>query len=142
MGMFSWCCMKCGHPALSPEACDQKINDWMSDVVAVCKPGPFASGGIHAGEYDGYGRIGGADLQECGAAGFSLYHRACWELADKPLTFTEQAKSAPDQGCAPTSRTRPLGWQSGRRRCDVRSKPCSVSARVRRKLVDTQQNRD
>lgn len=98
MGMFSWCCQRCGHPALSPNACDKPINGWMADVVVICKPGPFTTGGFHAGEYDGYGRVGGADLQEDGAAGFSLYHRACWELADKPTAFTEQAKHAPDQG--------------------------------------------
>lgn len=98
MGVFSWCCNSCGHPALCRTACDPEINLWMSSVVALCKKGPFSEGGMHAGEYDGYGRVGGAELHEVGSAGFSLFHRSCWELRGQPLEFTWQSTSAVDQG--------------------------------------------
>jgi hypothetical protein len=95
MGFFSFNCLRCAHPALVHNATDKGINDWMTEVVAI-----GGGNSLHSGEYDGYGRIDGADLPypgDCGAR-FSLYHRACWELAGKPLAFTEQSKSADDQG--------------------------------------------
>ena len=48
------------------------------------------------GEYDGYGRIGGMDLSEQ-IDEFAMYHKACWELSDKP-EFTKPSAHARDQG--------------------------------------------
>ena len=88
MGFFSWNCKCCGHPALCPQATND-VNQWMSNVVAVTK-----NGSVIKGEYDGYGRIDGHDLEEP----VDIYHQTCWKWAGKPRTFTGGSESARDQG--------------------------------------------
>ena len=90
MGFFSYKCERCGHPALSAQACDREINGWMEHIVAITR-----KNNLYAGEYDGYGRVGSADLRD---SVFTLYHRACWELEGAPTSFVREAAHAPDQG--------------------------------------------
>lgn len=91
MGMFSQDCAGCGHPALGQLATTAGVNTWMSDVIAITP-----TGGIHAGEYDGYGHVDGAEL----AVGDSntIWHRACWEVAGKPLDYRGPSVDSADQG--------------------------------------------
>lgn len=94
MGFFSWNCPCCSHSARSAHATN-RTSAWMSKVV-VC----FKNGDRLSGEYDGYGRIGDMDDDHSIAdrdGTFTLYHRACWELAGKP-GFTKPSTSARDQG--------------------------------------------
>ena len=54
----------------------------------------------YIGEYDGYGRVGCAELGELAYGSgdeFSLRHRACWEAMGRP-GFTEQSPRSPNQG--------------------------------------------
>ena len=90
MGFFSQECIECGHPALSIMACN-KVNAWMNDVVVVTPDDD-----IHTGEYDGYGRVGYAEY----AVGDknTVYHKACWIKAGKPMTYRGESKRAEDQG--------------------------------------------
>lgn len=88
MGMFSWNCKCCGHPALSPEATNEK-NRWMSNVVFV-----ESDGSILIGEYDGYGRVNGRESDGTP----DVYHKACWKLAGRPSDYKGGSKSALDQG--------------------------------------------
>jgi hypothetical protein len=97
MGLFSWNCKSCGHPALSHSATDAGINAWMEDVVVLSK-----DGSRNFGKYDGYGRAGhwdynGEEGDDCGGGEPCLYHRACWEVAGKPA-YSSPSKSARDQG--------------------------------------------
>lgn len=81
MGMFSWDCKKCQHPALSDMAAEP-INAWMNEVIVYTKDGD-----VFRGTYDGYGRVelGCGDDVELGNLGdFTLYHEACWEAAGRP----------------------------------------------------------
>lgn len=89
MGFFSQDCALCGHPMLSPQATIQ-INRWMSEGVAVA-----LTGDVHSGEYDGFGRLGGAD-----AVGFdaTVWHRACWVIAGRPTDYRGASESSADQG--------------------------------------------
>jgi hypothetical protein len=89
MGFFSYNCHECEHPLLSPQATSGR-NRWMSDAVTVNKRGD-----IHTGEYDGYGRVGGA---ESAADSATVWHRACWERAGKPMDYCGDADNAADQG--------------------------------------------
>lgn len=90
MGMFSWDCRRCGHPALSPAA-TTKINVWMNRVVALTP-----NGSLHRGPYDGYGRVDDASIHERGEP--EVYHEACWRLAGKPVEFTGASMPSADQG--------------------------------------------
>jgi hypothetical protein len=93
MGLFSWECKRCSHPLLWDRATDDDgTNTWMSHAVAL-----FPNGSVLVGDYDGYGRIGGAEIGELGDEA-ETYHKACWEVAGKPTTFTEASRSAQDQG--------------------------------------------
>lgn len=88
MGFFSWDCKVCGHPMLSPAVTTGRTG-WMSQVVAI-EP----NGTILRGEYDGYGRIDGRETDgapEC-------YHQRCWDLAGRPVNYTEESESSRDQG--------------------------------------------
>ena len=89
MGFFSWDCRECGHPMLSVYATNH-INYWMRDVVAV-----EHTGSIIKGKYDGYGRVGGHELNLLNEPG--CWHRACWELAGKPTDYKPSIMSE-DQG--------------------------------------------
>jgi hypothetical protein len=91
MGLFSWNCKCCGHPALSRHATDVGINDWMNAVVILEKNGDRISG-----EYDGYGRAGHWDYNERNEEP-CLYHLACWEIAGKPA-YSGPSTYANDQG--------------------------------------------
>lgn len=101
MGMFSWNCNECGHPALSQGATESN-NKWMTQVVNL-------TDGL-VGEYDGYGRLLDASDIETGEPVYDedvsmtdqaprLFHVACWEIAGKP-SFEETVDSdhADDQG--------------------------------------------
>jgi hypothetical protein len=55
--MFSWKCKGCERPLLSPHSIN-KVNAWMSEITAVSQAKV-----VTGGEYDGYGRISGIDIQ-------------------------------------------------------------------------------
>lgn len=90
MGFFSQKCHGCDHSILSLYSTND-INDWMRFAVSVSP-----SGEIHSGEYDGYGRVGGAE----DAVGYSntVWHRACWKRAGCPMEYQGESPYAPDQG--------------------------------------------
>jgi len=93
MGFFSWKCKHCNRSILNTEGVNQK-NAWMARAVAI-----LASGNILKGDYDGYGRVGGASLPDLmGAQEPDLYHASCWELAGKPTSFKGGSLYADDQG--------------------------------------------
>lgn len=96
MGFFSWNCRGCGHPMLSEYATNE-TNEWMRDVVVLEK-----SGNVYTGKYDGYGRVGGAEIHiqwenSKLLNGPCCWHKACWEKAGKP-EYDEQSKMSDDQG--------------------------------------------
>ena len=91
MGLFSWNCRGCAHPALNDRATDKEINAWMSDVVVM-----FEDGSRAFGSYDGYGRAGIWD-QSDGQDEPCLWHQACWEIAGKP-DYDRPSDGAADQG--------------------------------------------
>lgn len=88
MGMFSWDCKSCGHPALSRNAVESK-NGWMNEVVAFTENGTRL-----VGTYDGYGRVGDHEVSFDDPC---LYHQACWEAAGRPEYSSPSVCSA-DQG--------------------------------------------
>jgi hypothetical protein len=61
VGLFSFDCKCCDHPALCKRAADPEINGWMTDCVVL-----FANGDRLSGEYDGYGRVGEHDVTNDG----------------------------------------------------------------------------
>jgi len=67
-----------------------EINKWMHWVVVIS-----ASGSRVVGYYDGYGRVGGWDINDSGDP--CCWHHACWLKAGKPDTF-EASDYALDQG--------------------------------------------
>ena len=89
MGFFSWNCNSCGHPMLSSYATND-INRWMRDVFVIEK-----GVSILKGEYDGYGRVDGHEMNYSGNC---VYHEACWEKAGKPLEWDHPSEDAADQG--------------------------------------------
>ncbi len=89
MGFFSFDCVECGHPMLSPYVLNP-TNAWMNEVV------------VHEdeirvlyGSYDGYGRVAGETMDLSGDA--CCRHRACWEAAGKP-GHTGPSELSDDQG--------------------------------------------
>lgn len=84
MGFFSYNCNGCGHPLLSAYATDRE-NAWMQQAVALS-----ANENRLVGEYDGYGRIGGNEIDDNPC----VWHRACWERAGRPNTFKESTRAA------------------------------------------------
>jgi hypothetical protein len=90
MGFFSQNCNGCGHPALSVYAVNG-INDWMMHVVVITPTGDIISG-----EYDGYGRVAGADYAV--GSDNTVWHKACWTVAGKPMEYRGESKYADDQG--------------------------------------------
>jgi len=92
MGMFSWNCKACGHPLLSHGATEEH-NEWMMYGVVITSDGELCRG-----EYDGYGRCGSWDYNDCGGDDPEAYHEACWEVLGKPNEFTGPSDSARDQG--------------------------------------------
>jgi hypothetical protein len=94
MGFFSWDCKVCGHPMISHYAVngDESVDiSWMTHVVVI-----DANGSILRGEYDGYGRVDGREVDWTGEP--QCYHKKCWELAGRPVDYNEPSKSAYDQG--------------------------------------------
>jgi hypothetical protein len=92
MGLFSQDCIACGHPMLWKHQATTAVNEWMGDVVAISRDGE-----VHMGEYDGYGRVGGAD-HAVGLDGNTVWHRACWEEAGKPMDYRGSSRHSLDQG--------------------------------------------
>ena len=92
MGFHSKLCEGCEHPMLSSHATGKR-NAWMSDVVAVT-----STGNVINGEYDGYGGIGTVDFFDGGLDNATVYHRACHEIAGKPMAYTGDSAHAEDQG--------------------------------------------
>ena len=91
MGFFSWNCTCCDNSIRSRYAVTP-TSDWMKQAVVV-----FESGDRMSGEYDGYGQlVRMLDTQELNGK-FAMYHRACWELAGKPV-FSAASVDASDQG--------------------------------------------
>lgn len=112
MGLFSWDCEGCGHPALMPENTTPGVNEWMSECVAITREGTIVEG-----FYDGYGRLadtlanvpgwdengmyttrGKTDINGEWKHGPTLFHRACWELFGHPAEYTGESKRSKDQG--------------------------------------------
>jgi hypothetical protein len=89
MGLFSWNCKKCDHSikvAPTPDGW-QYMNE-----ATYLKP----NGSVVIGEYDGYGRIDGCEIDwESGEP--EVWHKRCWENAGKP-SYTGPSKHADDQG--------------------------------------------
>lgn len=96
MGMFSWKCRRCERSILGPFSLPA-ICAWMNDAVVLLPPtSTRLNTSVLVGEYDGYGRIEGGSVHETGTP--EMYHRACWELAGKPMVFTQASDGADDQG--------------------------------------------
>jgi len=92
MGMFSWNCKACGHPALCENATDKGINEWMTEVVVL------GNDGMTEGHYDGYGRVNGQTIFVMGLHGPCLYHKACWLYECEPGYDGKPSKHSFDQG--------------------------------------------
>ena len=91
MGLFSFNCKSCGHPALYSTL--NSINWWMNDVVVIFKDGQSITG-----MYNGYGTVGSSERRLTSSEIFTLYHTACWEVLGKPAKYAGKSKSAADQG--------------------------------------------
>ena len=91
MGFFSQKCEGCEHPILSIYAVNE-INDWMMFAVVINSQGEI----ICTGEHDGYGRIEGYE----DAIGWdnTVWHKACWKVAGKPMDYRGESAYAEDQG--------------------------------------------
>lgn len=87
MGFFSWECKHCGQSIKSPY---QTIPAWHNHATAI-----LSSGSLIQGAYDGYGKIGGADITDTQP---TMYHTKCWEAIGKPTDYKGESESARDQG--------------------------------------------
>jgi hypothetical protein len=94
MGFFSWECKGCNLSAVSTDGGGARSDApySLSEVVVLAK-----NGSVIIGEYDGYGRVNGASLEEFGYDTFGLWHKHCWEEAGKPA-FDGPSERAGDQG--------------------------------------------
>lgn len=102
MGFFSFRCVECGLPALSPYVLNP-TNNWLGHIVVHFKGRRKPLEGV----YDGYGRfttgVGNDfdDEAERNTLGydkkFTLRHHACWERAGRP-GYTGESDPAHDQG--------------------------------------------
>jgi hypothetical protein len=93
MGFFSWDCKRCGLAIMSPYQVNEDTA-WLNEAVALT-----SSGSMQRGDYDGYGRINGSEIEgimDCQNP--EMYHKACWKLAGSPTEFTGESKSAQNQG--------------------------------------------
>lgn len=86
MGFFSWNCTKCGHSIMSPYAVHGD-EMWLNECVAL-----FPDGARYKGSYDGYGRVGGAEVDY--GVDVEFQHIRCWEEAGKP----DYEQNSPDAG--------------------------------------------
>ena len=92
MGLFSWECKSklCDHSIKSPY--ELPIGwEYMNEAV-VLRP----SGKHIIGEYDGYGRINGIEVN-CESDEPEMWHKRCWEMAGKP-PYSGPSEYAEDQG--------------------------------------------
>ncbi len=91
MGVFSWNCHSCGLSILN-NMVDEGETYSQATVI-------FPDGSIIHGSYNGYGRIGGRQLNDCitGDNG-TFYHTACWKGDGSPLEYHGPSPSAEDQG--------------------------------------------
>jgi len=91
VGVFSWNC----------KSCERSILNHMIDMDGVyCQATViFPDGSIIHGSYDGYGRIGGRQLNDCltGDNG-TFYHTSCWRGEGSPLDYAGPSDPAEDQG--------------------------------------------
>ncbi len=87
MGFSSWDCYECGHPLLSTHATN-RINRWMNEGVVITRTGRMIFG-----DYDGYGRLDGEDINPEEPTWYVDLRRARWlvrmvatgvKLADLP----------------------------------------------------------
>lgn len=96
MGFFSWCCKRCGVSIVAePAACP--VTAWQTEAVLVGKEGQA----IVRGTYDGYGRIGDAEIEGiCGGYDdVCLYHAACYDSAQRAgIVDSSPSVDARDQG--------------------------------------------
>lgn len=90
MGMFSWDCRGCGHPMLSDGATND-INAWMNEVVVL-----FSDSTRYVGCYDGYGRVGMANILDHNGEP-ECWHQACWWKNGTP-EFSKESERSDDQG--------------------------------------------
>ena len=90
MGLFSWECKHCGHSIKSPYQIPEGW-EYMNEVVFLQEHEEPV-----IGDYDGYGRIGGYDIQIMTSEP-ELWHHKCWENAGKP-EYTGPSNYASDQG--------------------------------------------
>ena len=97
MGLFDMPCPICGVNLSGPEPGaikNKQITNWLKqhaselkwldELVAV----PLGAD-VYYGRYDGYGQINGVNIDATLAVGL---HKACWELAGKPIFQQLQAK--------------------------------------------------
>jgi hypothetical protein len=101
MGFFSWQCKKCDHSIKSPYNLPTGW-EYMNEVVYLREGhSPVI------GEYDGYGRIEGAELSEPTALSTyevnwednepELWHKKCWYNEGMPQ-YSGESDYAEDQG--------------------------------------------
>ena len=90
MGLFSWECKGCDHSIKSPYDIPEGW-EYMNEAVLLQEhEHPII------GDYDGYGRVGGYDIQMV-TDHPELWHKKCWENAGEP-EYTGHSKHAEDQG--------------------------------------------
>jgi hypothetical protein len=89
MGFYSKDCHGCGHPALCVHAAND-VNTWMTNVVVVQPEGVIVQG-----EYDGYGKVGKANVM---ADDGTVWHEACWTKAGRPTEYRGGSTWSADQG--------------------------------------------
>ncbi len=91
MGFYSWICPCCGHSIRHLRATNPD-SSWLADAVFV-----FANGDTLSGIYNGYGEVGGFDLEDSDERCFDVYHRACRTIAGR-TPFAGGSEAARDQG--------------------------------------------
>lgn len=89
MGFFSWNCKGCNESIKAPYDIPEPIT-WQNDAVCLSM-----NGNVTLGKYDGYGRVGGLEVEWDDA--IEWWHQQCWEKVGKP-EFTGASTHADDQG--------------------------------------------
>ena len=91
MGLFSWNCKGCDESIKAPYDIPKHI-EWQNEAILMCEDGTMV-----CGDYDGYGRLGSAELAN-GTKDPELWHKKCWEEAGQPMTYSGPSDHAEDQG--------------------------------------------
>jgi len=91
MGLFSWNCKQCGESIKAPFEVPVDI-EWQNEAILLCEDGTMV-----CGDYDGYGRVGGANI-EFKTSNPELWHKKCWEKAGQPMKYSGPSDYAEDQG--------------------------------------------